>query len=162
IVEQEHRGAELAFSQAPGQMAIGAYEHRHVRQRTRQHLRLVTRALDWFEHTSAIAHNDNAVGGPPSCVAATQDRRALPHLEQHSRECGHNRRLPTSADGQVADADDGTFETSPRLRMPFVPRAPHPRHVSVDRAECTHPSTPLGVTLSLSKGQWISRKGRTT
>ena len=113
----------------------------------RQHLWLVARVLHGLEHAIPIAHDHHAIVRAASRVPAAQDCRTLTHVEQHPRQRSDDGRLAAAANRQVANTDDRAIEASSRLRMPFVPRAPHPCDVSVGRAQNT---------------QWITRKGRTT
>ena len=147
IVEQHHRGIELLLGKSAGEMAIGAHEHRNTRQRARQHLWLVARVLNGLEDAIPIAHDHHTISCAPSRVTAAQNCGTLTHVEQHPRQRRDDGRFAAAANRQVADTDDRAIETPSRLRMPFVPRAPHPRDVSVGRAQNT---------------QWITRKGRTT
>src|SRR5690242_3114109 len=147
IVEQMHRTGESVLGQPARQIAIVAHEHRHTRQRPRQHLRLVTRRLDRRQYARTVADDHDTVAGLPLSVAARQNCRPLSLVEQPLCERRHHRRLAAAADDQIADADHGTVEAPLRLRVTRVPRAPKACRPAVNSAE---------------RIQWITRKGRTT
>jgi hypothetical protein len=70
IVEHHHCCAELPHRQPPRKVSIRAHENRDSWKGARQHLRLITRAFRWLEHTFAVAHDDNAVGWSTAGVAS--------------------------------------------------------------------------------------------
>src|SRR5687767_3510139 len=120
VVQYMHGAAEPAFGDSPGRVAARRHQHGGSWHGARQHLRLVTGALDAGEHPAAIADNHDTLVGDLSGIAAAQDRWALAHLEQHARDFGRERRFAAAANREIADADDGRGEPPPQIGPALV------------------------------------------
>jgi hypothetical protein len=92
-------------------MSIRAHDHRNARQRTREHLRLIARALDRLDHTFGRADDDRAVLVNAAAVSAAEDRGRSP-LSSNIRAIvattgvlplPPTTRLPTLMTGRVSD-----------------------------------------------------------
>jgi hypothetical protein len=103
--------------------------------------------LDRFEHAFAIAHNDDAIDVSATRVTPAENRGAMAHRHEQTRQCRDNGSLATAPDREISNADDPTIEGALRLRMALVPGAPKAGQSAVGRAQDT---------------QWITRNGRTT
>jgi hypothetical protein len=74
----------------------------------REHERLVAGAVEIGADASWIAHHDHAIRGVTARITPAQNRGALAARAQAVRHESGQRRLGTAADGEIADADDGT------------------------------------------------------
>ena len=64
VVEHVDRGAEMVLGEAPGQIPIARREHGRPGQLTREHQRLVARAIEIAADAVRIADDDDAVLRP--------------------------------------------------------------------------------------------------
>ena len=81
---------------------------------------------------SSVGHHDNTIDRVGACIAATENRWTLPLIDQPPRDRGDNRRLARAAHRQIADADDGTRQVTPSLRLALHAPAPHAHHLPVN------------------------------
>ena len=135
VVEDVHRRAEVMFGQTAGQVAIARRQDRNARQLPRQHQRLVAGAIEIGADAVGVAHDDHAVLSPPAPVAAAQDGRPLPHVQELARQARDGRRLAAAADREVADADHRTAQPSAQIGPRGVVLAPPPRDRRVEGAQ---------------------------
>ena len=93
------------FGKPPREIAIGAHEHRHADEFTGEHQGLVSGTREVAANAVGIAHDHDAVLRPDTRVPARENGRPLPHRKQFTSNRGNDRRLASTADGQVADTD---------------------------------------------------------
>src|SRR4051812_15397931 len=115
------RASELTLGERSREMPIGGDDHRHSGKRPRQHLRLITRPLDRFEHALAVTDHQHTIFVSAAAVTPAEDRRALASFEHQTRECRDDRRLSAAADDKVADADHRLAERARTTRNALVP-----------------------------------------
>ena len=105
VIENGHLRAEMLNRIAPCDRTLRSDEDGNVRQMLCQHKCLVARRLGI--HLQRTSVRDNAdIAAPLRTVAAVEDRNAVAHLVNRTREMLCRRRLARTADRNVAEADD--------------------------------------------------------
>ncbi len=132
VVEHVDGRAEVLLGKRSGEISIFAYEHARAWQLSREHQRLVAGAWQIGANAVRIADDDDAVVRILPRVAAAQDRRTLPHLEQQARDAGGDRRLAPATDGEVPDTDDRMPQPLSQIGPRAVPLAPPSRERCVE------------------------------
>src|SRR5262249_26998765 len=112
VVQDEDRNRRALFKPFACGVTIAIYDHASARAGLRKQKRLIARLIRPAQNLPSVRDLDAAPALAP--IAATQDGDLVPFVAQEAGEEGHAWRLARAADGQIADADHGRFQ-SPRL-----------------------------------------------
>ena len=118
VVEDGNLRAEMLDGVAPCHSALRADEHRDVRQMLCEHERLVARRLGIHLQRTPVG-NDADLAAPLGTVAAVENRDAVAHIGNLTREVLRRWGLARPADCDVAETDDVAVE--PLLLCPAPP-----------------------------------------
>jgi hypothetical protein len=135
IVQEVNGGAESALGNDAGEIPILRDDHNHARQLSRQHERLVARAIQVGDNRLPIRHHDGADVTHTAAISSTQNGGTLTALDEPLGNRRDERRLARPADAHVANADHRVLQTTSSLGMTFVPTSAQSGSLSVEEVK---------------------------